>query len=38
LGPEGGLKGGHIVFAGTPEEMMKNSDGHTAQYLKQKFQ
>lgn len=35
LGPEGGKKGGHLVFEGTPEKM-KNSGTHTANYLKNK--
>jgi len=38
LGPEGGEKGGYIVFAGTPEEMVEKSSSYTAQYLKQKFE
>ncbi|MGQ1891568.1 excinuclease ABC subunit UvrA [Thermophagus sp. OGC60D27] len=33
LGPEGGNNGGNIVFAGKPEEMVKNDDGYTARYL-----
>lgn len=33
LGPEGGEKGGAIVFEGTPEQMVK-ADTLTAQYLK----
>ncbi|NPD46874.1 MULTISPECIES: excinuclease ABC subunit UvrA [unclassified Lentimicrobium] len=33
LGPEGGDKGGEIVFAGLPEDLLK-SDTHTAQSLK----
>jgi excinuclease ABC subunit A len=38
LGPEGGEKsGGNIVFEGTPEQMVKQSKGHTARYLKQKL-
>jgi excinuclease ABC subunit A len=38
LGPEGGDKnGGHIVFEGTPEELVKKNSGYTAQYLKSKF-
>jgi excinuclease ABC subunit A len=38
LGPEGGDKdGGHIVFEGTPEELVKINTGYTAQYLKSKF-
>ncbi|WP_257667423.1 excinuclease ABC subunit UvrA [Parapedobacter tibetensis] len=34
IGPEGGEKGGNLVFAGTPEEMIKKSDMHTAKFLK----
>lgn len=34
LGPEGGNGGGKIIFEGTPEEMIKIKDSHTAKYLK----
>ena len=34
MGPEGGRGGGHILFAGTPEEMVKSADTHTSKYLK----
>ncbi len=34
LGPEGGSSGGQILFTGSPEEMIKNADGHTAHYLR----
>ena len=38
LGPEGGDKnGGYVVFEGTPEELVKEKIGYTAQYLKSKF-
>lgn len=37
LGPEGGNEGGHVVFEGTPEEMMKCNKGYTAAYLKDKI-
>jgi len=33
LGPEGGKGGGNILFAGTPEDLVKSKAGHTAQYL-----
>jgi excinuclease ABC subunit A len=33
LGPEGGAGGGKIQFTGTPEQMVKKSKSHTAQYL-----
>jgi excinuclease ABC subunit A len=35
MGPEGGLAGGMIVAAGTPEEVAKVKDSYTGQYLKQ---
>ena len=34
LGPEGGDGGGKILFEGTPEEMIKIKDSHTARFLK----
>ncbi|WP_266203164.1 excinuclease ABC subunit UvrA [Pontibacter kalidii] len=37
LGPEGGLNGGHLLFEGTPEEMAKLEDNHTARFLKDKL-
>lgn len=37
LGPEGGKKGGQIVFSGTPEAMIKLKDNHTAEYLRRKL-
>ncbi|HEY8401770.1 MAG TPA: excinuclease ABC subunit UvrA [Cytophagaceae bacterium] len=37
LGPEGGDKGGTIVFEGTPEQMVETSDGYTAKFLKEKL-
>ena len=33
LGPEGGAGGGHIVAAGTPEEVAKVRESYTGQYL-----
>jgi excinuclease ABC subunit A len=33
LGPEGGNKGGNIVFEGTPEELATFKDSYTGQYL-----
>ncbi|MCS4488199.1 excinuclease ABC subunit UvrA [Streptococcus sciuri] len=38
LGPEGGVGGGTIVATGTPEEVAKNLDSYTGQYLKEKLQ
>lgn len=37
LGPEGGDGGGEILFAGTPEEMIKNKKSYTAAFLKQEL-
>jgi len=34
LGPDGGDKGGELVFSGTPEELVKNKTSHTGWYLK----
>jgi excinuclease ABC subunit A len=36
LGPEGGNNGGNVVFEGTPEEMVKLEDNHTATFLQGK--
>ena len=32
--PEGGDKGGNVVFAGTPEDLVKCKESYTAKYLK----
>jgi len=34
LGPEGGDRGGELVFAGTPEELVKCEKSYTGQFLK----
>ncbi|KZL93280.1 excinuclease ABC subunit UvrA [Clostridium magnum] len=34
LGPEGGEKGGTILFSGRPEEIVRNKSSYTGQYLK----
>jgi len=34
IGPEGGEKGGELVFAGTPEELVKNKRSYTGKFLK----
>lgn len=36
LGPEGGDKGGYVVFEGTPEQLAKYDKSYTARYLKLK--
>ena len=35
LGPEGGNKGGNIVFEGTPEELIRCKSSYTGRYLKE---
>lgn len=37
IGPEGGDKGGHIVFEGTPEDLIKCKESHTGKYLAEKL-
>jgi len=37
LGPEGGDKGGNIIFKGTPEELVKKSISYTGVALKEKL-
>lgn len=34
LGPDGGNKGGTVLFQGTPEQLIKNERSYTAKYLK----
>jgi excinuclease ABC subunit A len=34
LGPEGGEEGGHLVAAGTPEQVIKVEESHTGRYLR----
>lgn len=38
LGPEGGKDGGHIVYEGTPENIIKCKKSYTGQYLINKLQ
>lgn len=37
LGPEGGDRGGQLVASGTPEEISKNPNSYTGQYLKSRL-
>jgi excinuclease ABC subunit A len=37
LGPEGGNKGGNIVFEGTPEELVKCEASYTGRFLAKKL-
>ncbi len=34
MGPEGGREGGQVVFAGTPEALIKENKSYTGKYLK----
>ncbi len=34
IGPEGGDKGGNLVFEGTPEDLLKVQNSYTGQFLK----
>ena len=38
LGPEGGDKGGYVIFEGTPEQLAKNDRSYTAKYIRPKLQ
>ena len=37
LGPEGGAKGGKVLFEGVPEDLIKCKGSHTGKYLKNYF-
>ena len=34
IGPDGGTKGGEVVFKGTPKQMIENADTITVKYLR----
>ena len=34
MGPDGGTKGGEVVFTGTPKEMIESGKTITAEYLR----
>lgn len=38
IGPEGGDKGGEVVFEGLPEELIKVKDSYTGKFLKERFE
>jgi excinuclease ABC subunit A len=38
LGPEGGDEGGHLVYQGMPEGLLKVKESHTGYYLKEKLE
>jgi excinuclease ABC subunit A len=37
MGPEGGFRGGTVVFKGTPNEMIQNSESITGEFLKKEL-
>ncbi|MCC8410634.1 excinuclease ABC subunit UvrA [Mucilaginibacter sp. UR6-1] len=37
IGPEGGDRGGNVVFEGLPEDLIKEKNSYTGQYLKERF-
>ncbi len=37
LGPEGGDKGGYLLFEGPPEQLLSVEQSHTARFLREKF-
>ena len=37
LGQEGGIRGGELMFCGTPEDLVKNNESYTGQFLKEKL-
>jgi excinuclease ABC subunit A len=37
LGPDAGENGGELLFAGVPEDLVKESKSYTGKYLKDKL-
>lgn len=37
IGPEGGDEGGDLIFEGSPEDLIKDKNSYTGQYLKERF-
>lgn len=37
IGPEGGDRGGNVVFEGTPEDLIKEKNSYTGSFLKERF-
>ncbi|MCO5950661.1 excinuclease ABC subunit UvrA [Mucilaginibacter flavidus] len=37
IGPEGGDRGGKVVFEGVPENLIKEKDSYTGRFLKERF-
>jgi len=38
IGPEGGDRGGKVVFEGLPEDLIKVKDSYTGKFLKERFE
>jgi excinuclease ABC subunit A len=38
IGPEGGNRGGNVVFEGVPEDLIKKEDSFTGEFLKERFE
>jgi excinuclease UvrABC ATPase subunit len=38
LGPEGGSKGGEVIFAGTPQQLLEAEQSLTSQYLQRSLE
>jgi len=37
IGPEGGDRGGQVVFEGVPEDLIKKKDSYTGEFLRERF-
>jgi excinuclease ABC subunit A len=37
IGPEGGENGGKVIFEGVPEDLIKQEQSHTGEFLKERF-
>lgn len=37
MGPEGGFRGGRLIFSGTPKELIKNKESITGEFLKKEM-
>ncbi len=37
IGPEGGDRGGKVIFEGVPEDLIKEKDSYTGKFLKERF-
>ena len=37
IGPEGGDNGGKVIFEGVPEDLIKQEQSHTGEFLKERF-